>query len=67
MGENRKKNGKNTGDRFAEFSYLTANIARCIGRIKNDEMKKLGKLLFLSERKSERRYADGIVFPLRGR
>lgn len=42
MGENRKKNGKNTGDRFAEFSYLTSNIARYIGRIKNDEMKKLG-------------------------
>ena len=73
MEENKKENEKNTGDRFAEFSFLSSNISRCIGRIKNDEMKKIriernaGKLLFLSERTPVRRYADGALFPLRGR
>ena len=42
MEENKKENEKNTGDRFAEFSFLSSNISRCIGRIKNDEMKKFG-------------------------
>ena len=41
-GRKQKRERKNTGDRFAEFSFLSSNISRCIGRIKNDEMKKFG-------------------------